>query len=564
MTFMFLLKKLTPLALCLWLTSSLSVWGAQPADGIPDSASLVVRLKAPEQALEKLADYVDSVQSGAGDQVREGLSQIGLGMGNPGLEGVDTAQDVWVVVFAQPGDPPTVVFVMTAKDVDDVKDALPANFEVQTSGKILAYSEDSDSLTEVMDGLKGEGKSLLGALDAASRKTFDAADVSLAINIRQLVEDFSEELDQAEPQLNTIIDQITNALPDGQRSQLAPVFGMYRLMGASLIQGVRDTKSVVVGITYSDSLIRFEKRVQVGADTPTARFLTRQAPTELALMNRLPVGKHVYVGTKFDMEKMIEWSLSLTKGMLAESGKEDEFAALAKEMAQLKYGEMAMYFELGPESPALRGGSVVVVDAPLKLRELSRRFMTTVGTLKTEFFTQTTTMEPDALKVGGNAVDRVTVKQEFPEQNDPLGIQKKMQALLFGEDGIEQLVMYQPKAGRVLQTLGGVSVLEQLHESLEGTGGNPALAKARQAHPVKANLVGMMDLARAIVQGLVLAASEQDNLPFNVAAVEDLELEPTFVSFSLAFEPTAVRAQMDIPVEQVQNIAAVIRALTGQ
>lgn len=558
-------RVLTALVAGLLLWSSLPAQAAQPADGIPDSASLVVRFKAPQTTLDKLGEYIDAVQPGAGAAVQSSLPALGQSMGNAEFDGVDTKQDLWVVIFAQPEDPPTVVFVVTAKDVDDVKDALPANFEVHTSGKLVAYSEDGDSLQEVAKGLDGKGDSLLASIDAASRKLFDGSDVAMLVNVAQLAEDFSDQLDQAEPQLNQLIDQVVASLPDAQSQQLAPVFSMYRTMGVSVIQGVRDTESFLVGLSFSKSVIRVEKRIQVSEGSPSAKALAAHVPGDLGLVGKLPANRAVYVGMKFDISSMVDWSMKLSQSMFPALAENEDVEKAIEEMRKLKYQELAMYFDVGTQAPALQAGSITLVNSPAKLREISHTLTKSMGELETPAFKQKTTLYPKDEKIGTLDVDRITVQQEFPEELDPSGMQKKVQDLLFGENGMEQRIAYQDKAQRVLQSLGGKAELEVLVKSVESTGSeNAPLAKSRQLHPAKANIVAFADLARLAQRGLQLAAQQPDSLPINVAALEGLELETSFLGFSLVCEPQSVQTKFEVPVEQSQNIARLIMALTGR
>lgn len=563
-------RLLVPLGTCLlvWSLGWIAVTSAQaalPADAVPDSASAVVRLKAPQKTLDKVADFVNAVQPGVGPAVQAALPGLGQALGNPELAGVDVEQDIWAVVFAQSEGRPMVVFVVTAKDVDDVKDALPANFEVFTSGKLVAYSEDADALGEVRDRIGGEGKPLWSKVDAASKKLFDAADLSVLVNIKQLAEDFADELDQAEPALNGFIDQLIAVLPEAQRPQLEPAFGMYRALGGVILRGVRDTNSLALGLTVSKTAIRYEDRLQVTAGTPTAKFLAGQAPGDLLTVDKLPPNKSVYAGFKADMSGMIEWSMNLTKGMMKDASAEQlaDFEAAVKEMGKLKYEEVAMYMDVVDKAPVLRSGGVSVVTPVGRLREISHKLMKSMGEITSVNFTQKTTLEPNAMKIGGFDVDRILIEQKFDEAADPLGMQKKMMSLMFGDSGMEQLVLYQNN--RALQTLGGGKAeMQSLVTSLDSTKpSDAAVSAARKRFPGKANILVLLDVARLLKTGFKLAA-EQGAIPLDADALADLEVEPSFIGYTLTLEPTAARAQFEVPVVQVQNIAKIVTLISTE
>ena len=445
---------------------------AGPADAVPDSASVVVRWKAPKATMAKLAEYAEAVQPGFGDVVKGGLPALGQAISNPGLAGVDIEKDSWAIVFAESGEKPAVVFVIPVTDAKAVEDALPDHFEFHTADKLAIFSDNEEALGKVRERLEGKGTALWSKIDAASKKLFDAADVSVLVHVRQLAEEFESELEQAEPQLNALIDQLTAAMPESQRSQIAPAFDMYRVLGKGLLQGVEDSHSHTLGITISKDTIRFEDRLQVEAGTPTAKFLGSQPTGDLSLMSRLPANKSAYFGAKVDMAGMIDWSMNMTKSMLLTNASDEqkaEFDAAIKQMHDLKHGEMAGYIDLDPKSAgAMRAASVSEVTPTDRMRDISRSMLKAIGKIQTPGFTQITTLEPAAEKIGGVEVDRITTKQEVEPTADPLGFQKKFRDLLFGEEGMQQLVMYQPK--RALQTFGGgTTEMQSLITALDST-----------------------------------------------------------------------------------------------
>ncbi len=540
-----------------WITVS-NAQAAPPADAVPDSASVVARWKAPEKSLGKLADYVDAAQPGMGDLVRGSLASMGDAIGNPDLKGVDTTQDIWAIVFAQPNEIPTVVYMLTAKDVDDVKDGLASNYEVHTEGKLVIYSEDEEALAEVRKRLGGEGKSLFSTIDAASKKLFDGSDVSVLVNVSQLAEDFSDELEQAEPQLDALIDQITGAMPEAQRPQLEVIFGVYRDLGKVILHGVKDTNSLAMGVTFTATTIRYEDRLQVEDDSDTAKFLASQPAGDLSLLSKLPLNKPAYVGVKADMPRLIEWSMDLTKGMLKDASAEQlaQIDSATKEMAKLKYEEMAMYFDLAGKSPAMRAGVVSAVTPTTKLREISHKLLKSMSEIETVGITQKMKLEPNAVKIGAATADRVTLTQEFDDSLDPAGMQKKMQNLLFGEGGMKSLYMYQAKLA--LQTMGGdAAEMQGLVTALESTKKDAAVTAARKRLAEKANLLVLVDIARLMANGFRLAASE-NAISLDLDALDGLKLEPSFIGYTFACEPTGTRTQLEVPLLQVQNIYKLI------
>lgn len=527
---------------------------------MPDTASVVLRVKAPETTLGNLGDFVDAVQPGVGPVVKGNLAMLGLAISNPGLAGVDVEKDWWAIVFAESQQRPSLVYVVPAKDANALKSALPPGFHYHAADTLAVYSDSEEALAKVRHRLSGKGTSLWSKIDASSKKLFDASDVSVLVHLRQLTKAFESELQQAEPQLDGFLNQISGAVPDAQRAQLVPMLDMYRVIGKSALQGVRDSHSLTLCASFSKDAIRFEDRLQVGEGTATAKFFAAQPTSDLSLMSRLPANKLAYFGAKMDMAGMVEWSMSLSKAWLGNSSDEQkaQFDAAAKEMRGLKWNEMAGYFGLDTESNgAMRGASVVEITPTSRMRELTRTTMKIMSDIQAPGFKQTMKLEPAAEKIGGVEVDRITLQQEVDPSLDPLGMQKKMRDVLFGEAGMQSLLMYQPT--RSLQTVGGgKSEMEELVKTLGSTATNDAArTTARKRCAEKANAVVLVDVARLMVSGIKLAAREKV-IPVDASVLDGLQLQPSFIGGAVACEATAAGAQLEIPVAQAQGIAKVV------
>ena len=538
---------------------------AEPSDAVPDSASVVLRVKAPQTTLGNLGDFADAVQPGTGAVVKGNVAMLGLAISNPTLAGVDVEKDWWAIVFAESRQPPALVFVVPVSNASAMKDALPPGFQFHAADKLAIYSDNEAAFGKVRDRLSGKGTGLWSKIDASSKKLFDGSDLSVLIHLQQLTKAFENELQQAEPQLNSFLDQLSGAVPDAQRAQMIPMLDMYRVLGKSAVQGVRDSLSLTLGASFSKDAIRFEDRLQVGEGTATAKFFAAQPTSELSLMSRLPANKSVYFGFKADMAGMIDWSMNMTKVWTENSSDEQkaQLEAATKEMKGLKWNEMAGYFGLDSESGgAIRAATVSEITPTTRLREISHTMLKVMSEIKVPGLTQTMQLEPAAEKIGGVEVDRITTLQEFDPAIDTLGIQKKIRDLLFGESGIQQLVMYQPT--RSLQTIGGgKSDMEDLLKSLTSTATNDAArTAARKRHVEKANLVVLVDVARLMVNGIKLAAS-QGLIPVDAATLDGLKMEPSFIGGAVACEPTAARAQLEIPVAQAQGIAKIVHLMIG-
>lgn len=557
--------RLTVLVWAACLVCGGMVMAATGTDAVPSSASVIVRWKTPETSWGRAADLVDRVQPGFGGVVKASLPAAGQWLQVDELKGIDLQQDIWVLLFAEPNAAPSVVFAVTASDVSALKKSLPEGFETHVADKLVVYSDDADALTEVRTRLNGKGESFWEGVDAASRKTFDAADVSVIVNIKQLTEDFEEELKQAEPRLNEFLDEIAAAMPEAQRPQMENIFEMYRKMGGGILACVRDSHNSTVGLTIDESGIRVDQRLQATKDSEFARSLASQPASKAALIDRLPAGKGIYAGVRLDMSKYMQWSMDFTRSLFGEMNDEQskKFENATKGMANLKYEELAMFFDIGSEAPLMRMGSVTLVTPGEQIKKMTREMLESMDKIHTPPITQSTKLERAVEKIDGVDVDRVTITQVMDDGADAAGVQQKTYALMFGEGGMKQLMMFEPK--RTIQMLGGgLDDLRRLKAGLDArqSGESPLIA-GHKRQLEKANIVLLADVAKLAVSGIKLA-SQQFPLPINAAALGDLKLEDSYMGFSLEFESTALKTRFDFPIEQAVNLATIAKTLQSR
>ena len=465
----------------------------------------------------------------------------------------------WAIVFADSEDGLSIVFVIPTTDMKAVKASVPAEFEFHSNGNLAIYSISEDLVEKVSERLDGKGTSLWKKIEGTSKKLFDTSDISVLVNIQQLSEEFKDQLDEAEPQLETFLDNLIAAFPETQRQQMTAAFDAYRMLGKAVLQGVTDSESLTVGITISKDAIKIEDRLKVEEKTETATFLAKQPPGDLTLITRLPENKSGYVAAKLDLSSMIDWSMKTTKAMLPSltDQQKADFDAAIQQMKTLQYGDLAWYLDIDPTSEGvLRVGSVSDVTPTDRMRELSRSMIKSIGAIEGPGFTQTSTLEPAVVKVGGVDVDRITMTQKFDESSDPSGLQEKLRDLLFGDQGMRQLIMYQPK--RVLQTFGGdTAEMQALSTALSATSSNGAVMTARKRLAEKANVIVLVDVARLIANG-AKAASKQGAISIDDKTIDDLKLAPSMIGFSLGLESNAARLQFDVPADQAQGIVKLV------
>lgn len=545
---------------CLFSLTSSVLLAANPADAVPVSASAVIRWKAPEASWEKLTSFANGVNAQFGAIVENARPTLEPLMGLEEAGVVDMSQDVWAVVFAESQVEPLGALIFTASDLDTLQKEVPDE-HLFISDKLVVYSHDKGTLTEIQRRIEGEGKSLWEAIDPASKAVFDNGDFSFVVNVSQLTDEFKDELQQAEPMLNAFIDQITNAVPEAQRTQTAAIFEVYRQLGTSILAGIQDTKSYTGAITIAKTAISYDDRIQIEDGTDTATMFAKFSPGPLSILNNLPEGKAIYFGsTNLDMSSMVTWSLNLTRAMMA-SENEDKVADMDKvieEFGKLKFEDMAFYVDLTGTAPILQTGTVMTVNSAKKMRELSMEMIKSFSTVRIPPMTQTSTVEQAVDKIGGAEVDRITVTQEYDEDHPAADAQKKLQQAMFGEN-LQSFTLY--KDTLVAQTMGGgIDELKTLIKSIDSKQTNATVVNARKKLPAKSNLIALIDVAH-IMTGSVSVFLEQNGIPVDTAALKDLKIDPSYIGYSFSCEPSAAKSHLEIPVDQVNNIVKVALTL---
>ena len=99
------------------LTSPLDANGEEPWDLIPAHASAVIRLQAPENTSQDVAEFADDIQPGFGALIKGRLPLLGPVISNPTLAGVDLSRDWYVAIFAVCGTQSEEVMLIPPTDV---------------------------------------------------------------------------------------------------------------------------------------------------------------------------------------------------------------------------------------------------------------------------------------------------------------------------------------------------------------------------------------------------------------------------------------------------------------
>lgn len=550
-----------------WILSVVPLLGAEtPLDAIPKAAGVVVRLKAPDATVGKVADFVGQVDEGTGQMVRSLQPALGMLIDNPTLAGVDSKRDWWLAVVPFAARPPEVLFLIPATDAEAMRGALGEKWTFLKHGDWGVYTTDAEIASAARAQLKMKRPSVV--LDKASQSVFDAGDLSFFINAPQLREIYKDQLAVVDDRLHDLSETLSQQAPPSAGVDLASIIKAYEAMLHGLLQGVRDTGGLTIAIGVTKEAAVIEDYWTVADGSPSDKLLQKNPPSDLKLLGRLPAGKLGYLGLHIDMPAFMQWSAAFSNAVYQSQPKvKQRFDEIMEKLSDLKYGSTAMAFSLADaDDGVVRAYTLQEVEPVDKAREVTRQSATLPADLKVEGLETTVELKPDAEKYGTHSGDVLRLHQQFDPSADSSGMVQRFYDLAFGKDGMTQRTVY--LKGMMVSTLGnGRETMEELLKTTQQTGGteNAPLTAARKTLTDKANVIGLIDLPRLSADLLRLAAGQPGfPLPLDAAALDKLDLKPSYLGFALTTEPHALRAKTYLPVEQIQGIANLVRAVQQQ
>lgn len=544
-----------------------------PLEALPQSAVLAIRIQKPDTLTDKIGKLVTKIDSELGKEYSQQAPLAkGMIISNPSLAGVDRRRDWWIAVFLREQGDPATVFAVPVTDRDQMKEALGGGeqggggrFQFTDYDNWLLYSEDAGAISEIRARVAGRGDSLKATVNEKSQEMMDDSDVSLFVNVKSITGHYKIELDAAVEEIESTLDQLDELSPEVEGVDLEPVFQMYGEMFRNLVQGVRDSEAVTVGLSVQSRGVVIEELLTVKGGSATAELFHNNPPRKLELIRQLPPDQLMYLALGADMQGMMSWASQLTTAMVQDETKRTQLQEYFDELSLMKFGVTATSFGLStkPGTGAIRTSSLTEIEEPQKLRELTRKMpeaMAGIGAagagpgLKQEI-----KLEADVEEYGSHKADLMTVRQEFDPQVDQMGLARGMTEMMFGPDGAQTRLVYLDKL--MVQTQGGGK--PAMTEALKYAEGNATLD--RQSAPEldstvrrtldESNLIILFDVPK-LVTDLFKLVSQSGQLPLAVdqADIRRIRSGKSWIGFSLATEQAGLRAKTWVPVEQIEGM----------
>jgi hypothetical protein len=527
----------------------------EPLEHIPAQADLVLRLKAPQQTVEKVATLAEAVKPGTGEMVRQSASRLGEAIRVPDLAGVDQSRDWYIVLAAKPGGRPDVFFAIPTTDADKLTAALPERMVSRIEEDWVIYS----GTAEEIPGPAEPGSGISSVMTSESAAVFARGDLSLFINTTHLSDVYADQLASVRQQIGGVLQQVAAAASQANGMNMEAMMGMYGTMVGGAFRALEDSDGCSVAFVIDAKGLQIEKHVAFSDGSETAQVLADNPTSRMQSLSHLPADAAGYFAVHGDMQRFIDWGWSMNAALLADDAqKAQKFEAAKQQWQQIEFGEMVGAFALGSGDEGLFQYLALVQAQPIqKVRDSMREMMSLVGTVKTPGFTQTMSLKPDAETIGSHSIDLLTVKQEFDPQADPSGMQQELQKMMFGPDGMVSRIAFLD--GRYAQTMGGGrQAMETLLKAIDDPSGNN-LTDSRKGLSETSNVLVLVDVPRLVVSGVTFAGSIPNvSLPIEADDLAQVRLEKSYVGYTLATEEDSLRVRVNVPVEQFRGIVSLV------
>lgn len=555
--------QLSLLHVCLLMLTAVPAVAQQPNafDLIPDTATFVVRLQTPDQTVKDVANFVDQVQPGFGPVVEGQAAALGQVIQNPTLAGVDRTKDWYLLAFPSPGpnpadSPPEAVYLIPVTDADAARAALGDRFGFAEKNGYLAWSEEAILAEQMKSCFEGKTAAISKKMDEASAEKMMASHLTVFINAEALKTTYADQLAQAdetlEEALAALADQMKVASP-GLDPEMA--LGIYRTLGAYLIQAARDSESAVASINIADGILRIEELLTVAKGTQADEFLAAQPVSNMARLTNVPAGLDGYFGVSGDPTRLIAWAGEFIDSQVTDEAAKAKFQKSLKAMEGVKFGAYVGGGGLNMEQEGVMQLFGIAEVAPSdKMRAALMLFQ---DEMKYEIggITQTQSFKPNAETIAGQTVDLYRFKQTFPPEMDPTGMQAAIHDRMYGDGTMQQRLVF--KNDLITTTVGGgTEAMKQLLDASKSTDSN--MLKARAALHKESNLLLLTDVPNLVLDFAKLIL-ETGAIPVPVQAeqLEPLKIAPSYAGFSMAVAPQQLHFRTNVPVETFQGFAQI-------
>ncbi len=530
------------------LCAGVSVAQENPLAHFTGSVDVIVRLREPDQSFEKLIKVVNKIQPGVGDALAgQKGAVLGKLISNPTLTAVDESRDWYLGVYSVKDAPPTIVFAIPATNTSEFIAALGDGFKTQVHKNWVLYTE-ADAIPTA-----SESDSALKLLSPATQTRLKTGDLTTFVNSRHLSEVYADQLELVKDQALEALNNLRHVTPPQGEFDLEAIANMYSGIAESFFQMVKDADATTFSLNLSETEIGLDHFVDFKAGSDSANFLAKSKQSKFEQLSYMPRNWPCYVGASGNLNELMEWGILSSTAMLKLEGEQKAAAdSLKDELKKVQFGATFSAIDIVDSATAcLRGASLTEAKPAALLRDINQKSQKTFGTISTDAFEQTTTLQVDAETYGSHKGDIVTIKQIHKE--DPTGMQQKFVDIILGPDGMEGRYCYFDDF--MLSTAGGgKKLMEDFVNSVETKKSN-RMEKYRGNLMEEGNLLVLFDLPGLVGRGVKVASKvEGSPLMVNSSAIDNLGLKTSYIGIAVGSEGNTLKGQLRVPMDQITDM----------
>ena len=540
------------------LVSGSLLMAAEGPELIPQTVTYVIRMQAPKTTIKEASSFVDQIQPGYGQLVSGQAGMLGVGISNPTMQGVDQSRDWYAAVFQAPGQAPTTVFVIPALDTDMMGEAIGEEFNYIAKDKYGIYSESEEAIKQFQTHLDSTAsKSVADIASPEMKKFMGAAHLAVFANLKNVKTIYANELAEAREQYIDGIKQAQAEMPEIPGVKLDWLVDVLEQLGGKVEIAVQDAEAYAVALTLAKTGIRLEEYLEFETASRSSGFLATYPPETLSLLNKLPAKQIAYGCFGKSFAELNTWGMNIVPKMIEMNDEQKANWEEAKKLiADVTFGASGGSFSLGDlETGLLRAVSVAEVNPADKMRETTAKVATVMNGMEFPGMKQEMTLHKGVETVDGVEVDLLVTRQIVEEDADLGGLQAQMNQFLYGPDGAESRIAYVD--GAYVQSVGGgkESMQAALAAFKSGSAGTDAVvARDMKALGDKTNLVGLFDLQTLVMDALKIAVASPflPPMPFDEEALDDLNVERSYIGVSVSTSANGCTGTLHIPKETLQ------------
>ncbi len=546
------MRTLTGLAVTLAMTFGFTLQAADsPLSQISDEADVVIRIRAFDATVEKVAALANAVQPGIGDMVSQNATLFGPVISNPALAGVDRTQDFYLVLFMREEGEPKALFAIPTTDGAALQKALPENFESQVRENWVFYADKDHGVPEAVSATESLA-TLLGKSKANS--VFENSDFGLHVNVAHIADVYDAQIQEGRQKFEAGVQQGLNTPGVENAEAIVEILKWEANLAFQLLD---ELETVTIGVTATEAGLEIEDYFDFEADSKIAAFLAKQPTSQFAALSKLGAELPLYLGISAEFSELAQATEKLTSALYQDETVRQGMQDYMETLKSLKVTSAVMSFDLASGTQGLfRSSAFIETKAAADLLTAARKFAATSKSIKIGEMTQETTLEPEAETIGTRQIDLLTIKQTLDPNQPGAQMQAMITGVMFGPNGIQTRTT--ALADGFLQAQGGDQ--QTMEAALTAYDANSnSLEDVRAGLAEKSHVLLLLDLPGLVNNGMLAATTIPGiPVPFERAAVEDLQIGHSYTAISAVAEEHAVRIKTKVPVEQFRGVLKLV------